>query len=392
MMHGFVDQFPLPSPPRDERPPCPVPTAADVANLIRPETYPIARAGTMIGGLLAAAACARVGLLQASRIRIGEHWSPDRPDLLLVPDEREPRPAYLVPIVQLAFHRICEAFDRKDGDLLFADGERTSRHETLHFICTRIGERMGINTRSIILRMHDFFDTTIPAGTSDEMIFALSGPKLGRPTVTAPSYDKVHFREMRHFLKANHPLAGAAGNYTGKRGMAWIALQPKNLPEPRKHRWKDVSPAFESDPVVLGLRAVAWPKSKKKWKKFRLDLREQHFEHIHMLLLNKKLRLREVVELFRANQDIIKGWEMMRMVPDPIKLPVREWKRIWIEAFGDRQPGETPHALWKRVAIAKRCGIKSAQIHRWWREAGLLKRRPGRPRKKILLRPRRKRK
>jgi hypothetical protein len=389
-MHGFMDQFPLPPPPRDERPPCPVPTAADVASLIMPETYPIARAGTMIAGLLAAAACARVGLLQASRIRIGEHWSPDRPDYLLVPDERVPRPAYLVPIVQVAFHLICKACDRKDGDLLFADGEPKSRHETLHFICTRIGERMGINTRSIVTRMHDFFDGTIPIGTSDEMIFALSGPKLGRPTLAAPRYE-VSFPKLRSFLKANHPLAGAASTYTGKSGRKWITSQPRNLPEPRSYRWKDVSPAFENDPVVLELRAVAWPKSKKKWKKFRLGLRDRHFAHIHALKSDGKLRLREVVELFRTHRHLIKGWEEMRIVPDPIELPVREWKSIWIEAFGDRQPGESSHALWKRVAIAKRCGIKFAQVHRWWLEAGLLKRRRGRPRKKILLRPRRKR-
>jgi hypothetical protein len=391
MMHGFMDQFPLPPPPRDERPPCPVPTAADVASLIMPETYPIARAGTMIAGLLAAAACARVGLLQASRIRIGKHWSPDRPERLFVPDEREPRPAYLVPIVQLAFHRICKACDKKDGDLLFADGERTSRHETLHFICTRIGERMGINTRSIVIRMHDFFDTTIPVGTSDEMIFALSGPKLGRPTLAAPRYE-VSFPKLRRFLKTNHPLAGAASNYTGKRGREWISSQPRNLPEPRKHRWKDVSPAFENDPVVLKLRAVAWPKSKKKWKKFRLGLRNEYYPHIHSLKTVKQLRLREVAELFRASRGLVKNWEDMRIVPDPIKLPVREWKRIWIEAYADRRPGESANALWKRVAIAERCGIKSAQILRWWQEAGLLKRRRGRPRKRVLLRPRRKRK
>jgi hypothetical protein len=389
MMHGLVDRFPLPPPPRDERPPCPVPTAADVASLIMPERYPMARAGTMIAGLLAAAACTRVGLLQASRIRIGEHWSPDRPDHLLVPDERVPRPAYLLPIVQLAFGRICEACDRKEGDLLFADGERTSRHTTLHFICTRIGERMGINTRSIILRMHDFFDGAIPIGTSDEMIFALSGPKLGRPTLAAPRYE-VSFPKLRRFLKEYHPLKEAAGAYTGKRGLAWIALQPKNLPEPRKHRWKDVSPAFDSDPVVLGLRAVAWPKSKKKWKKFRLGLRDQHFAHIHSLLTAKKLRPREVVELFRANKHLIRGWQTMRVVTDPIERPSREWKHILVAAYGDRQPGETTHGLWRRLVKAERCPIDSATVRRWWLEAGLLKRRRGRPRKKLLLRPRRK--
>jgi hypothetical protein len=384
-MHGLVDQFPLP-PPRDERPPCPVPTAADVAALIMPDSYPVARAGTMIAGLLAAAACARVGLLHASQIRIGQHWSRERPDRLLVPDRRVPRPAYLLPIVQLAFRRICEACDRKDGDLLFADGERTSRHMTLHFICTRIGERMGINTGSIVLRMHDFYDGTIPVGTSDEMIFALSGPKLGGQTLAAPRYE-VPFPKLRSFLKEYHPLKEAAGAYTGKRGLAWIASQPKNLPEPRKHRWKDVSPAFDSDPVVLGLRAVAWPKSKKKWKKFRLDLRDEHFAHIHALKLDGKLRPREIVELFRANQQLIRGWALSRIVPDPIELPVCEWKRIWIEAFGDRRPGETPFALWKRVAIAKRCPIKAARVRRWWLKAGLLR---GRPRKNLLLRPRRK--
>jgi hypothetical protein len=388
MIHGFVDLFPLP-PPREKRPPCPVPKAADVASLIMPESHPLARPATMTAGLLAAAACARVSLWQAARIRIGEHWSPERPDYLSVPDERAPRPAYLVPIVQLAFRRICDAYDKKDGMLLFAETESETRDKVLHFNCTRIGERMGIDTGSIVTRMHDFFDTTIPVGTSDEMILALSGPKCFRRNLAPPRYE-VPFPKLRSFLKANHPLAGAAGAYTGKRGRAWIESQPRNLPPPRKHRWKVVSPAFDDDPVVLELRAVAWPKNEKKWKKFRLGLRDLHFAHIHALKSAGKLRLREVVELFRANEYLITGWERMRVVPDPIYRPSGEWKRILVAAYGDRKPGESNHALWKRIVKAERCGIKYAQVHRWWREAGCFKRRRGRPRKNLLLRPRRK--
>lgn len=388
-MDGFADRFPLPPPPLDERPPCPVPLAADVAALIMPEAYPSPRAGTMIAGLLAAAACARVGLLHASQIRIGQHWSRERPARLLVPDRRVPRPAHLLPIVQLAFRRICEACDRKEGDLLFADGEPTGRNETLHYICTGIGKRMGINTRSIILRMHDFYDTAIPVGTSDEMIFALSGPKLGRPTLDAPRYE-VPLPKLRSFLDTNHPLAGAASNYTGEKGREWISSQPRNLPEPRSHRWKEVSPAFHNDPVVLLLRAVKWPKSEKKWKKFRLGLRNAHFPHIHSLLTDKKLRPREVVELFRSNKHMIGGWRSVRVVTDPIERPRREWKRILVAAYADRRPDETTNALWRRIVMAERCPVNSATVRAWWIKAGLLKRRRGRPRKKLLLRPRRK--
>ncbi|MDA9465225.1 hypothetical protein XH87_11615 [Bradyrhizobium sp. CCBAU 53415] len=390
-MDGFADRAPLPPPPEHERPPCPVPTPADVVALMMPDNYPYPKSATMIAGLLGAAACARVGFLQATRIRLGEHWSPERPGRLLVPDERAPRPAYLLPIAQLAFRRIRDAYDRKEGDLLFAEGEPTSRHETLHFICTRIGERMGIDTRSIVPRMHDFFDMTIPPGTSGEMVLAVSGPRCFRRNVAAPNY-VVPLPKLRRFLEENHPLAGAASAFTGKRGLVWIRSQPRNLPEPSKHRWKEVSPAFEQNPVVLELRAVAWPKNEKKWKKFRLDLRDRYFDHLHALKKEGKLRLREVVELFRANKHLIRGWEMMRLVPDPIERTVAEWKQIWIGAYAGRRPGESTHALWKRVAIAERCGIKSGQVRRWWIEAGVLKRRRGRPRKTILRQPRRKRK
>jgi hypothetical protein len=361
------------------------------------DAYTQVRAASQPAALLAAAACARVHRFQAVRIRIGEHWSPDRPEHLLVPDQREPRPAFLLPIAQFAFQRLYDVYDKKDGMLLFSSSEKEpeteeefdDRSRVLRTALSRIGDRMGtINTGKIMTRMHDFFDLAIPPGTSDKMIFALSGPKSFKASLPAPTYD-VPFDKLRRFLEVHHPLRGPAGAYTGTRGRNWIASQKRNFPESTRARVFDISAAYEADPIVLGLRGEGWPEDEEKWDDFRLEMKDKYFPHIHGLRISGELTRREELALFKASAEMVRSWGRERVVPDPIERPRSEAKKMFIDAFADRKPGETPYALWLRTARSERCNVRHSVVDHWWRAAGLFKRRPGRPRKLHTLRPRR---
>jgi hypothetical protein len=385
-------------PPRNERPRCPLPTPADVASLIMPEGYAQKRAAMMPAALLAAAACARVNKWQAVRIRIGEHWSPDRPELLVVPDRHWPRPAYLLPIVQFAFLRICEFHGKTDGMHLFATGKELKtdsdfghRLRVLRQTLTRLGDRRRLNTERIVTRMHDFFDMYIPPGTPDEMVLALSGRK-SRKNLGDPEYG-VPIAKLRRFLEVNHPLAGPAGAYTGTRGKNWIASQPRNLLAPKRFINYPTSVAYDTDPILLEMREVPWPEDEQEWDDFRLDMRDRYFPHIHSLREAGKLYRREELSLFRATErpETVRSWHRMRIVSDPLERPREELKLIFLDGFTDRLPGETPYALWHRIATRERCWINHSLVHRWWLDAGLIRRqRRGRPRKMSLVRPRRK--
>jgi hypothetical protein len=196
----------LPPLPKNKRKPFPFPTPGDVARLIMLDEYPREKAATMPAAIIAAAACARIQLFQAVQIRIGTHWAPDSPEVLLVPDDDVPRPAHLLPIVQFAFRRVYDAYEKREGMLLFgAAKESKVRDRALRTVLLRIGDRLELDAGRIVTRTHDFFDAAIPPGTSEEMEFALAGPKnFGGVQRESPSIPSA-FRSSGAFSRSTIP-------------------------------------------------------------------------------------------------------------------------------------------------------------------------------------------
>ena len=386
-MSSPVLVLPVPKPPRAERRPCPALTEADVVRLIMPKlalaTGMPLKGAFAPAAMVAAAACARVYFHQAVLIRVGVHWSPDE-SVLIVPDNTS-RPMPVLPIFQEAMIRLFESRGARDGMLLFASPDESEY--SARMLADRVKEmieQLGIDSREIVRRCHSFYDQAVRKVTEPDVRFALSGPYRPTRAPDPPPYE-VPMRKLRTALEGAHPLNGPAGRYSGTRGRNWIAARPQNLPpEPTTGRLTP-APAFFTDPVVLAMKAVAWPAGEKAQQERRLELKKKHFAHLDDLRLAKKLRRREIAFLYRATVAQIGNWIVHRRIEprpeDVVVRPLAEWHEIFLDEYGSRAEGETAYAVYRRVAGKYGCGMKFRSFKRILARFGVLKRRRGRPRK-----------
>lgn len=389
-MSMIVTDLPLPPRPREEREAFPLPTAADVVRLIMLDDWSprTEREATLPAAFIAGAACLRMHYHQAAAIRIGEHWDPDRPDEILLPGQ-VPRPMPVLPIAAFAFERLRKAYGKGKGDFLFGSNDVCAlfRQQNIKIRMLLIGNRLDVDSGTILPQIHAFYDHAIPPETSEATKYALTGPRPGILRVNFRPF-AVPVRKLRAFLREHHPLSRKAGAYTGARGKAMVAANRQNLPQTPARGRREETAAFREDPTVLEVRAIDWPEDEAKWRAFRLDLRDKYFTYLDGLRAARKLARRELAFLFKAPTSTTDGWyrdARYRVPPEAaVERPVAEWKRIFNNAFATRAPDEKAHAVWWRTASAEKSPIRYGDAMRWWKAAGLLKRPRGRPRNRSI--------
>jgi hypothetical protein len=394
-----VEHLVVVSPERALRAPDPVLLPPDVVRLAWLETGLAGSRGPEIAARAAATAALAGGAHltpeAAARMRIEAHWRPVAPDLPFVGDGGEivivpdavARPMPLLPFVRQAVETYLGLRGNPtEGPLFVSAGGRQAEPKELRAGLTAVGKLLGLRGNELWHNLLMFFERTLD-GEADRIAsghlrgrYTRFGNRPGPPAAQEP----VRMRDLRRILEARHPLSGPARDYFGANGAAFVAEGVGNLPpRPRRAR-SELSEVFETDPEVRELAAAVWPEDEEDRKPLRKALRARHFAHLHSLWREKRLKSVEIAHLLRCSHGA--ACEALRRIPPAGVVPVgrteAEYMELLIPRWRARPEGETLPAFALRMAHEIGLPHHTVNAHRYLRQAGELRRRRGRSRRR----------
>jgi hypothetical protein len=336
------------------------------------------------GAVAALAAGAHAGALQASKMMIETHYRPGGRNEVIIPDKIE-RPMPLLPLVRYCIGEyLALRGNPRTGPLFARDDGGPIQPALLRGSLALTAKLFGMQGHEAYKRLLIFFERQLDAQPGDSLDAVAVNYMIGRYTrfenymLVVP--DPPALPDLSAILNERHALAGPADVYLEPTA-TFMNAEPSNL-GCRVHR-RRLSEAFKTDSIVLGLRAVQWPRGKAERKKLRAKLKKLHFAHLHSLWKDKLLATVEVASLLRmAQRDAC--IRLMRFVPFSIehtKTGAAQRRAMVIERWHSRPDGETFAAFNTRVVDELK--LQSKRIaYIYLREANLLRRRRGRPRKR----------